>query len=73
VKVGDLVKIVRPSFIGDSQLIIDAWHDGTPVLILKESNYKLHDGKHQEIVLIQHGEKTTWIPKDDLELYKKNE
>ena len=69
-QVGDLAKIVRPSFIGDSHLIIDAWHDGTPVLILKESNYKLHDGKHKEIVLIQHGEITTWIPKEDLEPYK---
>jgi len=69
-QVGDLARIVRPSFVGNSQLIIDAWHDGTPVLILKESNYKLHDGKHKEIVLIQHGEITTWIPKEDLELYE---
>ena len=38
---GDLARIIQPSFtFGDSQLIIDAWHGGKPVLILKESSIK---------------------------------
>jgi recombinational DNA repair ATPase RecF len=69
-QVGDLAKIVLPSFIGDSQLIIDAWHGGKPVLILDESTVDLHDGAKQELALIQFGERQTWILKSDLEPYK---
>ena len=66
---GDLVRITHPSFtFGDSQLIIDAWHDGKPLLILKESSIEYPDGKKAETALIQLGEKTTWILKEDLEL-----
>ena len=72
-KVGDLAKIVLPSFIGDSQLIIDAWHDEKPVLILDESTVEHHDGAKQRLVLIQYGGRQTWVPADDLELYKKDE
>ena len=69
-KVGDLAKIVQPSFIGNSQLIIDAWHGQKPVLILQESKMQYPDGTQQEIALIQLGERSTWIPKRDLELYE---
>ena len=72
-KVGDLAKIILPSFTGDSQLIMDAWHDEKPVLILDESIIEHHDGAKQRIVLIQYGERRTWVPADDLELYKKDE
>ena len=70
---GDLARIIQPSFtFGDSQLIIDAWHDGKPVLILKESSIKYPDGKQAATVLIQLGKKTTWILKDDLEIVDLN-
>ena len=68
-KPGDLAIIIRPSFdFGDSQLIIDAWHDGKPALILKESNIKYPDGTQEETALIQLGKKTTWVFKNMLEL-----
>ena len=70
-KVGDLARIVLPSFVGDSQLIIDAWHDEKPVLILDESIVDHHDGAKQRLVLIQCGERQTWVPAADLELYEK--
>ena len=72
-KVGDLARIVIPAFTGDSQLIIDAWHDEKPVLILDESIVEHHDGAKQRLVLIQYGERQTWFPADNLELYEKSE
>ena len=72
-KPGDLARIVIPAFTGDSQLIIDAWHDEKPVLILDESIIEHHDGAKQLLVLIQYGERQTWFPADNLELYEKSE
>ena len=77
-KVGDLAKIVLPSFAVDgrhrhcdSQLIMDVWYDEKPVLILDESIILHHDGAEQRIVLIQYGVRQTWFPADNLELYEK--
>lgn len=68
-KPGDLAIIIQPSFdFGDSQLIIDIWTYGKPVLILKESHIEYPGGKREKTVLIQLGKKTTWLLERDLEV-----
>ena len=68
-KVGDLVRVTHPvSDFGDSELVMDSWYDGTPLLVLKESKIKYPDGTEGKTVLVQHGERTTWLPKNNLEV-----
>jgi hypothetical protein len=68
VKIGDLVRITHPPMTGDHELILDAWTAAKPVLILKEGSIEYPDGRRDGLVLIQLGKRTSWVPKNNLEV-----
>jgi len=66
-KPGDLARVTHPSVLETYERSLGTWPNGQPVLILEEISHE-DDGVWRDLVLIQAGHKTLWIPRNNLEV-----